>query len=82
MAFVNSLDWNQLQPIFVCGADSNVLDDKVFISNGGSTITAANGNLDTHGDILGFIWQIRALLASRPQMMGITPLRMLTVYVL
>tara|TARA_R110000737_G_scaffold336724_1_gene356387 strand:+ start:111 stop:686 length:576 start_codon:yes stop_codon:yes gene_type:complete len=44
MAFVNSLDWNQLQPIFVCGADSNVLDDKVFISNGGSTITAANGN--------------------------------------
>lgn len=44
MAFVSSLDWNQLQPVWVCGRDGNTLDDKVFISNVGATITAANGN--------------------------------------
>jgi hypothetical protein len=42
MAFVNSQDWDQLQPVFVMG--NGQFDEEQYIYNYGSKIMAANGN--------------------------------------
>ena len=42
MAYVNSLDWDSLQPVFVQGSGS--FDDKQYIYNYGSKLQASYGN--------------------------------------
>ena len=44
MSWVNSLDWDQLQPIWVSGRDSTTINEFVFVCGNGSKLTSNNGN--------------------------------------